>query len=1230
MSDVRVPSEPNPPLYEGRSVPFDKLSPADFEKCVFGCFIAIQSHQRLRVDGQPSGSGDGGFDVYGVDVDTNRTACIQCKRQNASLGLPLLAKEVAKVAMTARLEKSDVGVHIFICTGGVTQELRGLLREKDRARVADAVQSALGDAAKGELSVLRKRLIEADDDPEQIVGSYVRALHRLVAWDIEEFDAALAPAWESAFPVLERYFKVAIAVREHPRALFPRDTYQERCRKFVAVVEPQLEEGVLPAGLVESSNADPGPREPGPRKDLRTVKSLASIAPGETALVVAEGGAGKTTLLKLIRAEVATRSSDSTIAIVVSCAEYTPGALDVAVHAQLGVRSGSWRMLPDKVLLLCDGINEAFPQDVRALFAELRPLLMSNHIACIFTSREDSRAVRTVLPTIPCATLRLVPLSPGRVQALARHELTEGSEVQAFVDAHRAMATRAGGPFMWTPFAVRVGLKRWKEARQLGNTLGDLLEAIVSERAERDLEIVSLDKSVEFPKASVLAIASAMAFQMIVVDGQVGCPANSIVGTLKRAARRCSDALGADGLNSSQIIGLLQKHDLVQRTSDDSFQWNHQLVAGALAGRHLASRWKQHLGMLQQPLADDAWVFATRHAPQSELDEYLGELFHADLMLGARATTELPFEERDRSLKYLGKALQPGQPEGLRVRALFALSRVGTDRALSLLRKLKEEPRDELGFQAARALAYAGDREFLRELGAEMDHRREVGWMESGGEIAIWETASLADRIAIARERLTSVPPGEPVNESLSLVGADASLADVPLIELHFRASKDLTAWRTALKAMKRGDADRAQALLDESLASVTESLTKAEMTTMGVELGLSVDVDTAFLLLMDLCAGESQTTETAILSGELVEKVLGNVPLTTAIRNAVVDQLSTGTRQKKSRLWQLATRIESPVIARVALDSFARGFDSVGMAANFFLAHQSLREAHRGAIEEALERYLQDRRVWFTFDSWRALVLVAEMGLTERTAAVLQQMLVRLVSLLETAENGAMPKFDESEAHIANGFEVASARIRLKRYVGPLAPAAVAAQEFLPTSLLLKFLHFDLTHATPGKAIVEVYRGMDQTLIDDELESVRDPWAQRAGLEMVCEFGLTDRRLRLLRIHLEKTYCHLAALGVVQRALEKCWSSQACAMVVETVAGFDAWPQEWEQCFWDFVAMVETRITPADRDLVDHYIPLAKTPFAGRILQIWGQATLGSRVGLSRATAHQLKGKNL
>lgn len=1207
------------PLYEGQSIPFERLDPGRFEQCVFACFQCIQADQNLRIDAQPSGSGDGGFDVEGVAANTGRRACIQCKRQKARLGLPLLAKEVAKVAATAALGRSDVGVHFFICTGGVTKDLRRFLRESDRATILRAAVEALVGANEGELKSLREQLICKDKAPDDVVRSYVGGLDRLLAWDLEELDSALSTRWSDVLEVLGRYFRVASVVREHPRAQFARDVYQDRCAEFVASVQPRLEKGELPAGLAASSAADPGPKSAAPMRPVLDVPALASLAPGETALVVAEGGAGKTTLLRLIRAEVARTSGESALSVLVSCADYTSGGLDQAVHAQLGVQSGSWRTLPDRIVLLCDGINEAPPELVKALFSELSPLLGSRQVSCIFTSREDSRSARMVLPAIPCASLRLVPLTPGRVRRLAREILVDKSNISAFADAYGAMANRAAGSFIWTPFAVRVALKLWVESRVLGDTLGELLQAVLTARADRDLEIASAEVGADLPKDSVLGLAAAMAFQLLVVEHQVSCRVSEVGGVLARAKAHCANTLGADGLNSVQFAALLLKHDLIQRTADDSFRWSHQLVAGALAAPLLAREWKRYVATLQRPLTDDAWIFAAKFIQESELDEFLQTLFDADLMLGAKAAAELPRAERDRALKYIARALQPGEPENLQVTGLFALARLQTERALGVLRGLEESRESDLGFAAARALAYSGDKEFLLRLGEEIDRCRQMGWSMSGGDVAIWEEASFADRISIARERLSVVKPGEPANESLSLVAYEATIDDLPLLEPHFMAAKTLIAWRTSLRAIERADRLRAQELFEQTLFEATTNAERGTIITAAHELGLAVDSDSAFTVLLALAEESDGDTNTALARSDLVTKVLSRVPLTESITTTVEKELPTSTGELKQCLWHLAPHIPSGRIATLALETFEKDANNVGMAANFFLANSELRTTHFDSLVNACEAFLSNKIHWFTFGAWRVLELMAELGFTPAAADSLRQMILRLSQLLETAEAGEVPEFEATESHLARGFEVDNARIRLERYAGPLVPGVVGAIQHLMPEVVLKLLRFDLARSSPGKEFVEALRHIDPELIDETLASVGDPWAQRSGLEIVCEFGLTERRLDLLRTHLRETYCHPAGIGDVTRTLEKCWNTKACEMVVETVAGFEEWPLQWQQCFWDFARMVSDRLLPSDRPFVERHLATAKTEFARRILGIWRQVTFDSRVGLSR-----------
>ena len=55
----------------------DKLDPGKFEEFVFACLLQVAATWNLKIDGKPSGSGDGGFDVMGESLPTHRKACVQ-------------------------------------------------------------------------------------------------------------------------------------------------------------------------------------------------------------------------------------------------------------------------------------------------------------------------------------------------------------------------------------------------------------------------------------------------------------------------------------------------------------------------------------------------------------------------------------------------------------------------------------------------------------------------------------------------------------------------------------------------------------------------------------------------------------------------------------------------------------------------------------------------------------------------------------------------------------------------------------------------------------------------------------------------------------------------------------------------------------------------------------------------------------------------------------------------
>jgi hypothetical protein len=597
-------------LYDGRRLPVEALSPDEFENFVFSCLLCIQEILGLRVTGKPSGSGDGGFDVQGEVIASNRLACVQCKRQKEPLGVPQVAGELAKVAATAALEGSDVGEHRFICTGGVRNVLTKQIREKTRQQLAVGAGEQLATASSGELATLRERLEKDGADPRQVAESYVRGLDLITAWGLQEFDAALSPRWVDVLQIIERHFSITTVVREHPRASFDRSAYLSEHIEFRTVVEPRLSESSLPAAITASTAADPRVASVISTRRIKTLYELADLESGELAVLIGDGGVGKSTALQLIRAEVLRTTPDSSLSVMIPLVNYSSGGLDRAIHQELGVDQGTWRSLPDRVLLLCDGLNECPSSNVQDFLDELKPLLKRCRVACIISTRELTRHKKVILPQQPVVCVKVEGLTPIGIRRIAEHELQDQTP-ETFVNAFRSLADRSGSPLLWTPFAVMVALGLWRLTATLPTTLGEMLETLLQARCARDAESSEQGLGTEV----ILRLASSLAFQCLVVDRRLQCPAGEAGRCVREAKIYCADALGVSDMTEMQVVDLLARHELLQVSHSGHIGFGHQLMAGALAAPLLSNTWQNHMGSLGDPVADDAWIFAARLVP---------------------------------------------------------------------------------------------------------------------------------------------------------------------------------------------------------------------------------------------------------------------------------------------------------------------------------------------------------------------------------------------------------------------------------------------------------------------------------------------------------------------------------------------------------------------------------------------------------------------------------------
>lgn len=1202
------------PYYDGRGFPVDALSPKEFEEFIFGCLLCVEDILGLRITGKPSGSGDGGFDVQGEAIRSKRRACVQCKRQKAPLGTPQIAEELAKVGATMVIEGSDIGEHRFICTGGIRTKLRNLLRERPLRQLALEAGERLQTALDGELGSLRVRLEKMGVEPRQVAESYVLGLDILAVWGLDEFDAALSPRWSDVLKVAQRYFRVATVVQEHPRASFDRLAYTEEYRNFKVVIEPRIANSRLPDGITASSTADLSSTVDVYQRNIKSLNQLTELKPGELAVLVGDGGVGKSTALMLLRAEALRSNPDLTLPVLISLTNYVPGGLDRMIHQELGVDYGTWKSLPDDVLLLCDGLNECPSANIPAFLEELKPLLKRNEIACVLSTRESTRHKKVVLPQAPTVCVKIEGLTPIAIRRIAEHELKE-APIDAFVTAYRSLADDSGSPLLWTPFAVLVALRLWKRNAVLPATLGEMLQTLLYARCTRDAESPEQRPSPDV----ILRLAGALSFQSLFVDRRLECPVFEAGKCIREAKQLCADALGVADMHETQVVELLAHHELLHVSDGGHISFGHQLLAGALAAPVLSRIWRDHKDSLGEPIADDAWVFAARTIPQEHVEEFLQAAFDVDLMLGARIARELHSEFHDFAESLLARSVAADAPEIVQVQGMFAMARLGSFGAVSKLRNLAANTNSPTHHAAERALAASGDRDYLRKLLTVVDPMRSSGIQMSGGPISIWEASPLPTRLDLARQRLTECNAGEPVGESLSLLAYERDPNDATLVEKHLSGATSVVAWQSALYALHEISPARADEVLGETLSSMSAPGEKATLIRVATLIGLHVNLQEAFkCAVAEISSGESDREEELSLH-QLISDVVSKSTLPSDLVAIVERELPVSSGDRRTRLWHIANGCRSNSIADYAEWTIEQWGADLGNACNYFIAQLDLARARRHRLIELCECGLENEQNWYGFVTWRVLTLIGELGFTVKTTCQLSAMIQRLARVQIAVENDDTISLSPKDAEVLKSTGPEHLRFHLGFLAAQLIPAAAKARMFLSDDVLVSLLYFD-THSN-GVVIPlrEALSSLSPSTIDHVLTQIKEPWTRLSALVAVCGLGLTDIRQDMMACELRRWYAFPAGLTRVGEAIEACWCKSVCEIVMTTVAEIPTWSESESQFFWSFFRLVSKRIGPDDQTFIEGKVPEARSAFARRILELWRDQAAGGRVGLGR-----------
>lgn len=1218
-----------PPLLAGRPIPFLQLDPNSFENFSFAALCLLSDSLALRIDGQPSGTGDGGFDVIARRKVDGALVCIQCKRYEI-VGMPVLTEELAKVALRSAIDGQTVVAHYFFAAGRIRRVVQNALREPCRTQFIAGSKSRARDSA--ELENLRVALTSAGQgSPDQVAEAYVAGLEELKVWGGIEFDNLLGTIWSSVQGILERWFAIETVCREYPRPDFDVAAYRLATKesKHESWIPLLGVDSALPPGLFRNSAANPSEHTHDGNADtvstqterFNVVDELTKSNVGTITLVVGPGGAGKTTALLGAASEVASENEDL-LPVYLQLGSYR-GDLSVLVHRALKVTRGHWTSIPGNFLLLCDGLNELSRESLAVFVSELNQLISVQpcRVAVAISTRESS-SERVVIPSIS-RSIVIEPLSPALVEALAR-PIVSPIQLQHFMEAYTQKLDRANFSNLFIlPFGVAAAASAWTRTQQLPETASELLEDLLASRFERNREVLSRSET-QLPRTLVDYLSREFARSIILERGLLWATQQdaetAVMDALRRA--RVSGIYGSDVATSTMAFDALIHFERLKRNRSNEIGFTHQLVGDYYAAVALSANWRDYVERMGEPELHDIWVFAAGKLYPADLDQYLGLLATQDIWLATRAAEEakaLPrIEERA-----LSAAKQASSVYGLSA-AFMALSRIGSHDCMALCWSVihGNESEDRTWF-ARRALATFGDLTFLKRVWEKIDHEKSDRYIRiSGGDHGLIASIPISTRLRLARDRIAS--GADDVDASLEVLGNFGDVSDVGRIsEVLARGIDEL--FPIAHWALKQLDPELAQKAFQTEFEKASGKhlvrilawrdgpLSEHEQERL-FEFAFSE-------IISDLSPEEGHGLHVAQSGALKILKRQTRLADTVARRCVSLYDARPTIRWE---CWSLARSHSIEDFASRALIVFTTPvWNELAPAAWF--AKSWLSES--GVAQELLGAALTLKvpaNLWGGRGGAALAAYIASRGRESDAALIVEhhlRMFQKIASDAKLSEHDIhVPQVDEDDAVI----RAAHKRFRLGDLIVPwIEPLSMIAKR-IPQDLRLFILELDITHR--GELTKELYQAVFADIsisdVDDALQRVDDAVTRLANFRMLASLGVSDWRLEVISKYIRESHwgnAIRAALEVVRET----WSKAVATLVVNALTRRDWGDDASEEYSFSSNNSIERDFRDLsdlfDGDLIDEVVTPALAQCKSnngnrrsiRILQLWSDVAV-------------------
>jgi hypothetical protein len=1145
------------------------------------------------------------------------------------MGLPVVAPELAKVALHSALEKSVVRGHLFVTSGTVTGDLRSVLREQDRKRLVEATFDAVN--SDEDLKSLVEQCTQKGIDPIQVAVDYVRGLDFLQVWSGRDFEMQLERVFSKVTDSLERTFALDTVIREEPRPDFDRASYLGKLENNVPhVVTLMAVRTDFPPNVKRFPPGDPTAEIKGlapPVTGLSTIAEvtqiLKGVAPGWATIICGPGGGGKSTTLNFIAREMATLSKteeDVALPILIHLGGYD-GNLQDLIHRVLNITRGNWKSLSGSFLLLCDGVDEIPGGKTPAFFSELRQLLANCPVQALVTMR--SSGLRQV---VSCdrlhGTWRLLPFTV-RSALLVAEKLIEAPEKRAeFMRLLRERLTQIDPDLLLLPFGFTSAVASFNKTGTIPTTTAELVDAVIAARIDhnRTRDSVLEERLREIPNSTLRRLGEEICFELRIVKQKSLIKEEEGQGIVSTALKRLqtSDAFGAASLSDNDALKLARHFEIIEPISGGLMRAGHDLVADLLAAPLLAREWRQCKAHLQSTIAEDAWVFAGKNVGESEKTEFIETVADVDIILAARCAISMGapaaiaavekriFELDDRRTTY---------SSGI---AAIAMSILKTGAAFARLRSRLIETDSDRSFQGERALAAIGDRKVLQDILEKEEPSASSGLQVSGGHIAIWEESGApVATLELARKRVmaAAVSREERLCMSLRTIARYGDHSDIDMVEAIAMQTQYLPTFYASIHCLRALNENRCAELLRNVASDEKRGLQLFAIAFLST-FGEKIETSGLIKALLEFKGNRAEAYENI----RRVLRIIKDNPLPEGAESMLLKAYANADDDMKSDIWAIANGHGLSSFDELAFQILDDcNLTELGYAAN----HARVRFVS-GDTMERFAKLCEARLVGLEKDvignGWHLRRLYEYLLQIDRKATVagsveriLRRYLPEHHRLNGERDQNPQKYFQPSQDPIALRYNFFVDH-ELREYVSLAADVA----ELIPKDVIRQVVGFRLWLA--GKDALEPYaKLMTQLLpeeLDQELSNIATSHDRICALGAVASLGATQVRREILIRDFPLVLQWDPAYGALASALPTLWCREVACSVIEAISK-ETWPRDFGSQLFRDVKIAVTRLMTREfaEEIVRPKIVETKDAASLEILQYWFESAVAKRV---------------